>query len=99
MLQFMVSRHFLHVSIFRRLRVRPSEGIQPTSKPMARNDEEQALPAKPLSARVTRFLKDLTVDGLGSKVPAIVGGKGTSQGTPPKTGPVPPDKPPAGPIV
>lgn len=47
--------------------------------PIRLSDEEHELLARPIHPRVARLLKDLTVDGLGSKVPAVVGGARASQ--------------------
>jgi hypothetical protein len=79
------------MNIFRRHQDKLSEEIEPTlepaplpkeipplvvNKPISLSSAQQAILASPVHPRVARVLKDLEIDGLGSKVPPIAGGTG-----------------------
>jgi hypothetical protein len=80
-----------NVNLFRRHQDQPSKEIEPSlelpplpketpplvlSKPISLSSAQQAILANAVHPRVARVLKDLAIDGLGSKVPTIAGGAG-----------------------
>jgi hypothetical protein len=79
------------VNLFRRHQDQPSKEIEASleppplpketpplvlSKPISLSSAQQAILANAVHPRVARVLKDLAIDGLGSKLPTIAGGAG-----------------------
>lgn len=101
-----------NVNFFRPLKDKSSEEIEPAVKPsplpeatppssaikpISVNDAQYVLLTNALRPREARVLKDLSVNGPGSKVPQVIGGASQpSSAAPPR---ISPDQPPGAPII